>query len=184
MSITITSFPASAYNDANPQGTLILANGLLYGTTTTGGLYNGGTIFSYNLETQAITTIYSFNGTVDGSTSYSGVIFNGGYILYGSCYTGGTNNVGTIFSFDLQTETYSVLHQFSSATDGGNPNELTLIGTMLYGTCATGGSSNVSPLGSGTIFSFQYNHLVLVVQYYMHFRAQQPHLMVITQVIA
>lgn len=57
-------------NDGSvPYGSLMQAsNSLLYGMTPAGGMYGGGTIFSYNISTNAETPLYSFAGVTDGES--------------------------------------------------------------------------------------------------------------------
>ena len=58
------NFDGLCNNDGGtPYGSFIQAgNGLLYGMTQTGGINNnGGTIFSYNIATNAVTVLYSFS---------------------------------------------------------------------------------------------------------------------------
>jgi uncharacterized repeat protein (TIGR03803 family) len=68
-------------------------------------------------------------------------------------YEGGIYNdgqEGTVFEYDLATDTENVLHYFAGdPTDGGRPtDDLTLSGSTLYGTTLQGGTSN-----GGVIFS-------------------------------
>jgi uncharacterized repeat protein (TIGR03803 family) len=61
---------------------------------------------------------------------------------------GGSNNDGTIFSFDTSTNTFTLLHSFDSA-DGLDPyGDLLLSGDTLYGMTLDGGTSN-----DGVIFA-------------------------------
>lgn len=55
----------SGNDGANPYGSLMQASadgGLLYGTTNGGGIYNSGTVFSYNISLGIETVVHSFNG--------------------------------------------------------------------------------------------------------------------------
>ena len=46
----------------NPTASLIDVQGTLYGTTTFGGSYGYGTVFSFDLNTGTYTAAYSFCG--------------------------------------------------------------------------------------------------------------------------
>jgi uncharacterized repeat protein (TIGR03803 family) len=59
---------AGGTDGATPLASLISVKGTLYGTTTTGGQTNKGTVFSIDLATGAETVIYSFTGQGDGAT--------------------------------------------------------------------------------------------------------------------
>jgi uncharacterized repeat protein (TIGR03803 family) len=63
-------------------------------------------------------------------------------------YSGGSNNLGTIFSVGIDGNDFQLLHTFSGTADGGHPNaSLTILGATLYGTTEAGGSG-----ASGTVF--------------------------------
>jgi uncharacterized repeat protein (TIGR03803 family) len=72
-----------------------------------------------------------------------------GDTLYGTTENGGGSlNDGTIFSYDLSTNSESILHSFQG-TDGSNPTgDLLAVGDTLYGLASNGGSH-----GDGVIFS-------------------------------
>jgi uncharacterized repeat protein (TIGR03803 family) len=106
----------------NPKSTLIAdAQGNLYGTTTGGGQYAAGTVFEIaNDALNKITTLVSFNGT-DGSTPIAGLTMDATGDLFGTTYTGGTYNVGTVF--EIAKGPYPVLTTLASFT--GNTNTTT-----------------------------------------------------------
>jgi uncharacterized repeat protein (TIGR03803 family) len=92
-----------------PEGSLINVNGVLYGTTLTGGTNvsrSGGTVFSLNLSTGAETVLYSFCGRGkecrDGSDP-GGSLLKVHRKLNGTTLDGGVTNdqwpqgAGTIF---------------------------------------------------------------------------------------
>jgi len=150
----IFDFDPTNKGAANPQGSLTLYNGLLYGMTTAGGLHDIGTIFSFDpANPGAIIDLWDFSGTTtDGSQPFSSLILSG-TLLYGMTPSGGLNDDGTIFSFKPADNTLIILHSFDHtvATDGAAPNgSLTLSGdgTVLYGTTFSGGVNNI-----GTVFS-------------------------------
>jgi uncharacterized repeat protein (TIGR03803 family) len=67
-------------------------------------------------------------------------------------YSGGTNNAGTIFKIKKDGSTFTVLHNFSSATEGDRPQGDLIQASdgNFYGTCYGGGSGGV-----GTIFKMK-----------------------------
>jgi len=134
----------------SPKAALCLAsNGLLYGTTYSGGS-GSGTLFSYMPGSGTIVTLHTFTNT-DGSSPNTAIIQASDGKLYGTVGGGGANSNGVIFSFDIAGPTYTVLHNFNSASDGELPTELFEASNgKLYGLCGTMG-----PLGNGTIFSYE-----------------------------
>ena len=138
---------AGAFPGSDPDGTLTLSGGVLYGTAPFGGASNNGVIFSFDPSTSTYKVLYDFDGT-KGTNPVAGLILNDG-VLYGTTAFGGTGASGVIFSLDPSTSTYTVLHNFES-TKGATPfAALTLNGGVFYGTTSAGGASD-----DGVIFSF------------------------------
>ena len=129
-------------------------NGVLYGTTSDGGIYGWGTVFSLNLTTASAKTVYSFcnlyKSCVDGARPVAGVINIKG-VLYGTTGDGGPYLRGSIFSLNPTTGTEKILYFFCSQTnciDGAGPDaSLIYYRGALYGTTVLGGSNN-----AGTVF--------------------------------
>jgi len=148
------SFGAHPNDAIEPSTALTDANGLLYGTTAYGGLYNAGTVFKVS-TTGKERVIHSFgsggdgvrpeaslievNGTLYGTTQWGGA---------GSCRsTSGIKGCGTVYSITTRGQE-NVLYSFADTPDGAHPvaGLLDVDGT-LYGTTANGGTS-----GLGTVF--------------------------------
>ena len=83
---------------ANPNSGLILANGLIYGTTSQGGTSNFGTVYTIDPATGTEATLYSFANGTDGGNPEGGLTQSHGS-FYGTTTTGGANGTGTVFSF-------------------------------------------------------------------------------------
>jgi uncharacterized repeat protein (TIGR03803 family) len=144
-----------------PYGTLTAdANGVLYGTTSSGGTYNSGTVFS--LSPPAVsggswteTQLLSFDGASGGTLPLAGVVFGANGALYGTTSAGGASGAGIVFSLappltpgGIWTET--VLYSFAGAPDGSAPGygSLLVANGALYGTTSAGGAN-----GTGTVFA-------------------------------
>ena len=101
--------------------------------------------------------LHNFNGS-DGSASRSGLIFDAAGNLYGTTYTGGTYNYGTVFELSPMVDggwSETVLHNFNNnGSDGWGPlSALTFDAAgNLYGTTAQGGTYSCGKLGCGTVF--------------------------------
>jgi uncharacterized repeat protein (TIGR03803 family) len=79
-------------------------DGNFYGTTTyggTGGNCNGacGTAFKVT-PSGVLTTLYSFDGT-HGGNPFAGLVQNTNGKFYGTTYSGGPSNLGTVFSLSV-----------------------------------------------------------------------------------
>src|SRR5205807_1155109 len=114
-----------------------------------GGLYNYGVIYSFDLSTGAYTDLYDFDGT-HGSTPQCGLIQASNDKLYGRANLGGLNNIGVIFSFDINTSAYTDVFDFDSINGYHSIRELSQLSNgKLIGTTVYGGANNV-----GVAFSF------------------------------
>ncbi len=150
-------FYANSDGDA-PMAGLILSGNTLYGTATTGGAYDNGTVFSLNIDGTGFTTIHSFTNDGSAGDPTGGVVLSRGTI-YGAMNEGGlfpkgggefaVNTDGTSFtnlhiavpgSFDFQG--------FYCNAGGAGPVGLVPSANALYGTTITGGSA-----GYGTVFT-------------------------------
>jgi uncharacterized repeat protein (TIGR03803 family) len=139
-------------NGAYPSAALIPAgNGLFYGTTTSGGDNNLGSIFEFDPSGGgSIKLKASFDGT-NGLGPHAALTLAGNGLFYGTTFGGGDNGRGSIFEFDPSgTGSISLKASFDGA-NGGNPvAELTqAVNGLFYGTTASGGDNNL-----GSIFEF------------------------------
>jgi uncharacterized repeat protein (TIGR03803 family) len=143
---------------------LIVANGVIYGTTGQGGSANGGDVFSLTPPASpggpwVETVLYSFAGGSDGIGPQSLQMGPDG-IIYGTTGQGGTANAGVVFSLTPPAApggnwSEGVLYAFQSGSDGNSPMGVTIgSGGVLYGTTLGGGIiANGCPFGCGTVFS-------------------------------
>ena len=137
---------------SDPDGSLPAAGvvdvkGVLYGTTTTGGTSNLGTVYSVTSSgTEKV--LHSFTGAPDGESPYANLIDVGG-TLYGTTAGGGATNEGTVFKISPKTGAVSIVYSFKGDPDGDGPSAgLIKVGGVLYGTTVGGGTSS-----NGTVFS-------------------------------
>ncbi|HLY06617.1 MAG TPA: choice-of-anchor tandem repeat GloVer-containing protein [Rhizomicrobium sp.] len=98
------SFGGVAVGDGrNPYGRLMIANGMLYGTTQVGGsdscgIDEGcGTVFSVDPSSGTETVLHAFGSLPDGQWPDAGLIDVKG-TLYGTTDLGGAHNEGTVFA--------------------------------------------------------------------------------------
>jgi uncharacterized repeat protein (TIGR03803 family) len=91
------SFAGGASDGEYPlSGVIVDANGDLYGTTSTGGSSNVGTIYKVSKAGKE-TVLHSFNGT-DGKFPYGSVVQNSaGTLLIGAAQNGGSIGYGTVW---------------------------------------------------------------------------------------
>lgn len=150
-------FGSFAGDGNTPLGGLVVAdNGAFFGTAVGGGLSNLGCIYRLNSDGTGFTNIHNFTG-VDGSLPVAGLLLGASGAMYGTTKTGGSNNLGTVFTIALDGGNFAVLHQFEGkdVNDGSLPlGALVEAGAgFLYGTTYSGGSGN----DQGTIFKVSTN---------------------------
>jgi uncharacterized repeat protein (TIGR03803 family) len=127
--------------------------GNIYGTTTSGGMYNGGTVFklSHTKGGWQETVLYNFGQVGDGAVPYAGVIGDTAGNLYGTTSAGGSAGDGTVFELSPKGLVYAetILYNFTGQTDGLTPYAglTTDNAGNIYGGATDGGTA-----GGGTIF--------------------------------
>jgi uncharacterized repeat protein (TIGR03803 family) len=132
-----------------PRGALTQGrDGMLYGTTYSGGPINGGGVV-YRVGTNGLNyaVLRAFEG---GANPWSQLVQAGDGALYGTTEWKGTLNGGTVFRLRPDGSEYQVLHNFpfSATGDGAHPIAgLIDGGGALYGTTQSGGG-----WGLGTVY--------------------------------
>ena len=113
------SFGGSGDGRGPSAGVAMDSAGNLYGTTTTGGTYNAGTVWklSPNGSGYTETVLYSFPGAPDGATPNAGVVLDSYGNLYGVTFYGGDNSAGGLGN--------GVLYELSPEPRGGCPSGTT-----------------------------------------------------------
>jgi len=86
-----------------PNAVVIGPGGVLYGTTHEGGASNAGIVFSLRPPATeggawTETVLHTFTGGNDGGGPLGGLAFGPGNALYGTTYSGGSSNQGTVFA--------------------------------------------------------------------------------------
>lgn len=131
---------------ASPTAGLVLdRNGMLYGTTSSGGTYGSGTVFKLDPVTKVLTTLHPFSDGADGGFPTGNLMLDPSGLLYGTTGAGGAHSDGIAFKLDPVTKKLTVLHDFSGGADGSVPvGSLVRDQTgLLYGTTRSGGASGV-----------------------------------------
>jgi uncharacterized repeat protein (TIGR03803 family) len=116
-----------------------------YGTTTSGGTNNFGTVYTITTSGK-LTTLYSFDLT-HGANPRAPLLQATDGNFYGTTYQGGTNNFGTVYKI-TRFGKFTLLHSFDDR-DGSSPLSALVQGSdgSFYGTTFAGGSHH-----SGVVF--------------------------------
>jgi uncharacterized repeat protein (TIGR03803 family) len=129
----------------DPLGALLEgSNGILYGTTSTGGASNAGTIFRLNKDGSGYAILWHFASGTDGSGPEASLIQGSDGLLYGTTAFGGGKRAGTVFRINPDGNGYNVLYRFGTGTDGVFPIAPLVEASdgLLYGTTFAGGTSD------------------------------------------
>jgi uncharacterized repeat protein (TIGR03803 family) len=136
-------------NGAFPTSSLTVGpSGNLYGTTMNGGDFGYGTVFEFDITTNTLSRIATFNGT-NGAAPKAALTFDHAGNLYGTTVEGGVNsNFGTVFKIAAGTNALSTVATFKHHNGAYPHSTLTIdTGGNLYGTTSQGGANGV-----GTVF--------------------------------
>jgi uncharacterized repeat protein (TIGR03803 family) len=135
----------------NPRGTLLHAsNNKLYGMTFSGGANNYGVIYEYDHLANVYTKKYDLSTAV-GTGPYGSLIEATNGKFYGLGRSGGSTNMGTIFEYNVITNTCVSRYDFSVAANGNIPmgSPMQAANGKIYGLTVGGGTNSV-----GVLFEF------------------------------
>ncbi len=145
-----------------PSGDFIYndSSGLFYGMTNYGGINGGGTIISFDPSSDKESVVWNFGNGTDGSKPYADLVYysNNG-LYYGMTTLGGSDDEGTIFTFNPANNKESEIWSFTHGKGEGyepfgslviyNPDTTTGINT--FGTVPA--SINLYPNPTDNIFT-------------------------------
>ncbi len=145
--VDLDYFTTGAY----PFGGLIEGlDGALYGTTSFGGRFDGGTVFRLNADGSGFTVLVDLDAASTGAGPFGRLLQGADGALYGTTFSGGAGGYGTVLKVGTDGSGVCVLEELDGATTGGSPSGDLLQGSdgAIYGTTNTGGSAD-----AGTIFT-------------------------------
>jgi pimeloyl-ACP methyl ester carboxylesterase len=140
-----------------PACSLVLSNGLLYGSAEDGGNVDRGTIYSFGTNGLGFNTLYSFTGGSDGQ-SPSGSLVLSSNVLYGTAEVGGSNGNGSVYGIILPSPLSATISAAPARVQISNTiqvvvtvenNETTSVtGVQLNGPITVAGNGGVVPAGT------------------------------------
>jgi uncharacterized repeat protein (TIGR03803 family) len=156
---TLHTFGSGEDGQTPFQGMVQDSQGNLFGTTTCGGTFDGGTVFEWTAD-GSYQVLYNLplggggdqcgSGTVNGPEGPGSLQIDAAGNLYGGTWHDGAFGFGNVFKLTNSggVWSYASLYDFSGGNDGGAVRGGLTIDSSgnLYGT-ATGGAN-----GQGTIF--------------------------------
>jgi uncharacterized repeat protein (TIGR03803 family) len=141
---TVYAFAGGA-DGGSPHAGVTLRNGILFGTTYTGG-YGEGTVFALapaGSGSWVHYVLHRFTNNPDGALPAANLVFDSAGVLFGTTLSGGTGGGGTVFALALPATSggmarEGVLYSLPGGCGVRNPYGAVLIGPsgMLYTTTA------------------------------------------------
>jgi uncharacterized repeat protein (TIGR03803 family) len=153
----VHSFSGGADGKWPRAGVIMDQFGNLWGTTSNGGAFNGGTVFIIPANGTGEFVVHNFGASGDGQWPYGGLAIDADGNLYGTTVAGGAfAQQGTVFTIAPaggNSFSYAVLHSFNG-NDGSSPIAGVIVGAdgNLYGTCSQGGEGNGFHGTGGTVW--------------------------------
>jgi len=142
-----------------PLGLIQATDGNFYGTTYGGGANGDGSIFRIT-PAGTFTTFYSFCNLadcLDGNDPGGGLTKGADGNLYGTTYSGGATDQGTVFRISLAgvLDTFYYFCTQTDCPDGSGPELTMLQGTdgNFYGSADGGGLYRITPSGALTFLA-------------------------------
>ncbi len=150
----LLSFSATGQGPRQPGGLIASSDGALYGTSTSGGSNNLGTVYKLSQNGTGLGVLRTFTGAPgDGAVPIGELLEGSDGVIYGTTLRGGATNEGTIFRLNKDGTAYRVLRSFSlTTTSGQEPRSALVEGSdgTLYG--AAYGATLTLGNDSGTLF--------------------------------
>ncbi len=130
----------------SPISSFLYDNNMLYTPTYQNGIANCGSLIKYDIQNSICSKIFDFstNGVWQGDMPIGKLVQGNNGNLYGITQKGGTNNLGTIFEYNLVLNTYTKQIDFTGALNGSTPcqNLLKASNGKFYGLTFNGGLFN------------------------------------------
>lgn len=148
--LTFTGTNGAALGSAPVAPLIIDANGKLWGTTSTGGTSDKGSVFRFNPTNHMLTTLVNFTGA-NGSYPKAALRLDGA-LMWGTTFAGGTADLGTVFHIATADDAFTLTSSFTGTTGtvrGAYPVAALVPGIAgeLWGVASKGGLDD-----RGTIF--------------------------------
>lgn len=121
-------YSLTAETGRHPLGQLFRDGDWLYGLASDYGHHadgHYGTLFRARLDGSALEVLHRFEGGRRGSTPFGNLSHDGGDLLFGATFgnVGDASDLGVVFSYNLSSGEYRVLHAFAEAeATGGKPD--------------------------------------------------------------
>ena len=144
------------HGDFPMSGLVEVPGGLLYGMASAGGAANAGVVYNYNTTTNTYTDLYELDST-NGFSPCGKPLLAGDGKLYGMLsgydfYSGYVQPYGGIYRYDIGSNTFTNLYNFTGVNDGYAFGSLVEHNGLFYGMCS--GIPQYAPMIMADAFNF------------------------------
>ncbi len=104
-----------------PIGTFVKdGTGELYGLTSGGGIKDYGTLYKFDPDSNICTKKIDFWNNLNGETPQGSLLHTADNMLYGMTSSGGVNNAGVLFKYDIGLDQFEKKIDFKTLLSGKN----------------------------------------------------------------
>lgn len=131
------------YEGRNSGDLIQASDGKFYGLASHGGVYDKGVLFQFDPATSNYIKKLDFDGLTNGSLPFGSLLQASDGMLYGMTSSGGTNDMGVLFQFNLTNSVCTKLLDFNGL-NGKTPygSLIQTLDGMLYGMTSKGGTND------------------------------------------
>ena len=149
----LRSFGFKSSSVLNPKFTPTITSFGVVGVTAQGGDFDKGVLYKIDLTTSRQSVLHHFqDGPTDGAYPSGPLAFIHSNLVVGATSSGGEFGLGTLFTCNLDTGAYAILHHFAGGTaSGAGPVGSIVVATtagvtQLFGVTESGGSAFLGTL--------------------------------------
>ncbi len=140
------AFGGGNLDGSDPVSGLVASGSTLFGTASSSGGGDAGTVFEINADGTGLQTLHQFNGIDGNGDEPNATLLLSGSTLYGTTeFSLGGDQPGpdgTVYKLNTNGTGFQVLHEFSGTVGADPVADLALSGSTLFGTASFGGSSD------------------------------------------
>lgn len=139
---------AKTMDARTPRGSLVEKNGKIFGISRSGGTSGNGAIYSFNTDGSAYEVAHSFNDAPPTGFFPQTTLIQVGERLFGTNRSGGNEDYGVLFYYDLSNGSYNKIFDFEFENGSSPSGNFLRKDGKLYGVTNLGGMNDAGVLYS------------------------------------